>query len=111
MTKSPVPQKILDLCELYVKRMDSELSPANDDPEKAVFWATMVHSLFALSKAMGADGQIHPEVFMKINKLESRAEKILTRIGPIGLSGDARESRVLQAYSDFRQDAEMLGLL
>lgn len=116
MPKTSVPTKMLDLCGLYIKRMDMNLKA--DNPETAVFWAVMVHSQGALARAMLDDGQMHQEAFGELNHYDQRALKVIERLGPAtggSMSGGAKPKNglafMLSAYEGFRQEAEMLGVI
>jgi len=102
-----VPQKMLEFSGLHLKRMNQRFR--DDDPEVAVFWATMVHSMHALASAMLADGQIHAEAFSELNRREQKALVILRKIGPFAMEG--RQNPVLEAYGRFREEAEALGVV
>lgn len=115
MRKPSVTEKILELCGLYIQRIEANLR--EEKPKRAVYWATMLHSLFILSSSMAADRQMNKEVFSEINRFHNRALRILKSIGPLrpsmGVQGHGNEGLgyVLDAYDQFRQEAEMMGLL
>lgn len=115
MPKTSVSAKILELGELYVQRMETNLR--GEKPNVAVYWATMLHSLFILSSAMTADRQMDKEVLSGINDLHDRGMKILKNIGPLSdssMEGSRRRDEclgyMLDAYDRFVQEAQMLGL-
>lgn len=113
MAKTSVSDKMLELSGLYLRRMNQRLG--EDSPTIAIFWATMIHGLFGLAGGMAADGQMHPEVFVELNKREQRALAILRRVGPLGSSLEGTTpseiNAVLAAYEEFREEAEMLGVV
>jgi hypothetical protein len=106
---------MLALCDLYLQRIEVNLR--EDQPKSALYWATMVHSQYALARAMSEDSQMTPEVFSEINRHDKRAFKLIARIGPASgpkLEGSRPEqdelASMLHAYDQFRQEAEMLGV-
>lgn len=115
MAKTSVSKKMLDLCGLFVQRIEANLR--EEQPKSALYWATMVHSQFALARALVDDGQMNPEAFSEINRFDKRAMKLINRIGPAsGPTIDGRRSErddlkdAVFAYDQFRQEAEMLGI-
>jgi len=115
MAKTSVSEKMLYLSGLYLNRM--ERNPREERPEVAAFWATMIHSQFALARSMAADGQMHKDVFDELNKHDDRAMKVIQRLGPQELEGlgsadaDACAGAVLDAYEQFREEGERIGVL
>lgn len=114
MRKTSVSEKMLSLCDLYIQRIEANLR--EEQPQTALYWATMVHSQFALARAMADDRQMTPEVFSEINRHDKRALKLIAGIGPASgqrLEGarSGGDDSLFQAYDRFRQEAEMLGVL
>lgn len=115
MAKSSVSAKMLYLSGLYLNRMERNLRA--ERPDVATYWATMIHGQFALARSMAADGQMHKDVFDELNKHDDRAMKIIQQIGPQELEGlgaadaEACAGAVLEAYGQFREEGERLGVL
>lgn len=118
MPKSSVSTKMLELSALYLKRV--EVNVRGEAPENALFWAAMIHSLFALARQMSGDRQMHADIFAELNVHDTRAMSIIRRLGPhesAGLSGKgSNHNRValecmLDAYGRFREEGERLGIL
>jgi hypothetical protein len=116
MAKTSVSAKMLGLCDLYLQRIEANLR--EELPKSALYWAVMVHSQYALARAMADDGQMTPEVFSEMNRHDKRAFKLIARLGPASgpklegsKSGQGDLGAMLRAYDQFRQEAEMLGVL
>jgi len=115
MPKPSVPEKMLELSKLYFDRLEKNLRA--ERPEVTLYWATMIHSLFTLAQGMTADGQMHLEVLGELNTHNSRAMGVIRQLAPQELEGlggvtDKRcMAYMLDAYEDFREEGERIGVL
>ena len=105
MAFRPVPVKLHDLMDLFMGRAAALVK--EDEPDMAYFWASAVNGLFQLAFWMNEDGQISPDLFSKVGKIEAQARRITRRLGP-SLSGSKRDfsARMAELYGRFLQDLD-----
>jgi hypothetical protein len=111
MAKTSVSHKVLAISAFCRRRLDQHLQGGR--PEVAIFWAAMIHSLFALAAKMSADGQMGPDAFWRANQHGQRAFALLLPSGGLGLHRRrlSRARTALAAYGRFREEAERVGIV
>jgi hypothetical protein len=104
MAKTPVPQKLLELVEIYRDRALAHLN--EEDPDAGLFWSSGVLALGELAQLMFADGQIHPDVYAEITKHVVASKKVVRRLKGGASENPSFSPAVVRAYNTFLEEWE-----